>query len=179
MKKGITIFFSTALIILLSSCSIATWSDFDREVEKGNYDTYKMFLHDTNLEFGTNPINKIRIENAVKVELNELGLSRSDNPDLLVKFFVKLDRKEFIEKCNTTYEDYEGGGYCIDRVVTYEQGTLVLDMIDVKNNRIIWHGVAEGAPLDKMKDPDAKIKKIVRKLMDDFKVYRTDYLVMN
>ncbi len=163
--------------LFLSSCSFNTWSDFDHTVEKGKYDTYKMYVHDTELEFGTNPINKIRIENAVKSRLNSIGLTRSDNPDLLVKYFVKLDRKEFIEKCNDTYENYEGGGYCIDRVVHYEQGTLVLDMIDVADNRIIFHGVAEGAPLDKASDPDKRINKMVNKLVADFEKYRNEFLV--
>ncbi|MDG2448439.1 MAG: DUF4136 domain-containing protein [Saprospiraceae bacterium] len=165
------------LIAFLGSCSINTWSDFDHTVEKGEYNTYKMFQHDSDLEFGTNPINKIRIENAVKSGLKSIGLSPSDSPDLLVKYFVKLDRKEFIERCNDTYENYEGGGYCIDRVVHYEQGTLVLDMIDVADNRIIFHGVAEGAPLDKASDPDKKINRMVNKLVADFEKYRNEYLM--
>ena len=178
MNKRISIIISFAVLFFLSSCSINTWSDFDHTVEKGQYNTYKMFVHDTDLEFGTNPINKIRIENAVKKELKAMGLKRSDSPDLLVKYFVKLDVKEFIEKCNDTYENYEGGGYCIDRVVHYEQGTLVLDMIDVSDNRIIFHGVAEGAPLDKASDPDKKINMMVKKLLNDFEKYRNEYLVM-
>jgi len=176
MKKGFLFIISLGFI-LFNSCAISTWSDYDREVEKGNYDTFKMFLYDTDVEFGTNPINRIRIENAVKSDLINLGLERSDNPDLLVKFFVKLDHKEFIETCNNVYDDYEGGEYCIERVIYYEQGTLVIDIIDAKKDKIIWHGVAEGAPLDRMNNPDKKIKSLVRKLMLDFDAYRLKFLV--
>ena len=177
MIVRIYILFVFTSLLFLVSCSINTWSDFDHTVEKGEYDTYKMYVHDTELEFGTNPINKIRIENAVKLRLDYMGLTRSDDPDLLVKYFVKLDIKEFIEKCNDTYEDYEGGGYCIDRVVHYEQGTLVLDVIDVADNRIIFHGVAEGVPLDKASDPDKRINSMVEKLVADFEKYRNEYLI--
>lgn len=162
---------------LVQSCAVHTWSDYDTDVTKGDYSTYQMFVHDTDVHFGTNPINKIRIENALNQELRSIGLSLSDDPDLVVKFFVKLDQKQFIETCNNTYNRYEGGDYCIERIVYYDQGTLVVDIIDAKANKIIWHGVAEGAPLDKEKDPQQKINRIVSKLIKELSVYRENYLI--
>lgn len=171
--KVIVIF---SILLLSASCSDQIWSDYDTGVDRKEFETYMMYVHDTEYELGVNPINKIRIENAVKANLRDLGLKTSENPDLLVKYFVKLDQKEFIETCNNTYNEFSGGEYCIERVVTYEEGTLVIDIIDASEDKIVWHGVVQGAPIDRSRNPDKKIKTVIRKLMKEFKTYRKEYL---
>jgi hypothetical protein len=160
----------------MSSCSLRIWNDFDENPDRGTYESFQMYLYDTDLELGVNPINKIRIENAVKLNLKEIGMSISEDPDLQVKYFVKIDQKEFIETCNNVYNDFEGGEYCIERVITYDEGTLVIDIIQAANQKIIWHGVAEGTPLNRMKNPDKKIKQIVSELIKKFQTYKINYL---
>ena len=56
-------------------------------------------------------------------------------------------------------------GYCYDEecrtwVVDYEAGTLVLDLVDTRTNRVIWRGWAQDSVEDMLNDRDRMAKKI-------------------
>ena len=52
------------------------------------------------------------------------------------------------------------------RVNQYSEGTLMVDFIDVKTNRVIWRGRASGTL--ELKNVDKKINKSAEKLVKQF-----------
>jgi hypothetical protein len=51
---------------------------------------------------------------------------------------------------------------CAPEIVEYEAGTLVLDIVDARSNRLIWRGWATNSVEDMLNDPDRMAKTIER-----------------
>jgi hypothetical protein len=49
---------------------------------------------------------------------------------------------------------------CSPPVVSYEAGTLVLDIIDARTNRLIWRGWAQGSVKDMLDNQDVMARQI-------------------
>lgn len=113
------------------------------------------------------PISVIRLENSVNLVLQERGYVRSDNPDLVVQAFLKNKNMVSVTDCNP-YDRWEGGEQCVANYINYEEGTLVIDLIDAKTNQIFWHGAAVGNSFKYTREPDARILKLVTRLFDDY-----------
>ena len=168
-------------LLLLNSCSsISYWSDLPGDIDYSDYQSYMIDDQCSDYDPGVNPINQQRIKNALELELRAMGFIRSDDPDLNVKFFIKNETKYFYENCANEYDDITGGNQCIERVYSYEEGTLIVDFIDLRNNLAVWHGGARGESWDTVKNPDATIKQMVKQLLKEFKSLRqADSYAMN
>ena len=159
------------IVTLLFSCqsNLRHWVDYEASSEFNGYGSYSIDEQCSDYNPGVNPINQQRIKNAIEVELRSIGYAKSDDPDLMVKFFVKNETKFFYDQCLPDYDRFQGGKVCIDRVYEYEVGTLVIDLIDVRRNTAVWHGGGEGGSWEKMKNPDAKINTMVKTILSEYK----------
>ena len=72
-------------------------------------------------------LNMQRIKNAVDISMRDIGYARSDDPDVLIKYFVKNKTKKYIEECADHYDRWTGGETCRERVLTYEEGSIIID----------------------------------------------------
>ena len=78
------------------------------------------------------------------------GYQRSDNPDLLINFFVNTEQRMAVRQVPSpgTFHGYRRnrystwGGYRTE-VRQYTQGTLVIDLVDAAQNILAWEGVAQ------------------------------------
>lgn len=85
------------------------------------------------------------LEGAVEKELAVKGFERSgtqESADLLIHYHANISRRIDVNQLDRDY------GYCYDEtcgalVFEYEAGTLVLDIVDAKTNRLIWRGWAQ------------------------------------
>ena len=158
-------------VSLLAACqSLSHWSDFESEVNFGAYKTYSINDQCSDYNPEVNLLNQQRIKNAIEMELRGIGYKRSDDPDLLVKFLVKNETEYLHEHCLNEYDGYRGGSVCIDRVTGYKVGTLVIDLIDVRQNMVVWQGGGQGDSWLHI-DPK-KIKKMVSIIMADYSKLR-------
>jgi hypothetical protein len=80
----------------------------------------------------------------VEKQLATRGLERAtaDQADLLIHYHANIDRRIDVNRTERQY------GYCQDAgcqswVVEYQAGTLVLDIVDARTNRLIWRGWAQ------------------------------------
>ena len=155
--------------LMSTSCSKVTyWSDHTAEIDFGDYQTYMIDEQCSDYNPGINPIHQQRIKNAIEIAFRDMGYIRSKDADINVKFFVKNETKYFYDNCIPEYENIEGGGQCIDKVYTYEEGTLVIDLIDIRKNKAIWHGGARGESWDNLDNADQKISEMVRVIMKEY-----------
>ena len=112
-----------------------------------------------------------RLRRYISADLGEKGLRReSDDPDVLVAIHAGVD-----ERINLTSYGYNwdpGGNYWVGanywrtggyETYRYEEGTLIIDMIDTETMDMIWRGAATGL-LAERRD-EAEIERIVAKFV--------------
>ena len=138
------IFLLGIVALMISSCASynRVFSDYEPDVDFSAFETYQVIEHNNRLAVGGNPINSQRLTRAIEREMDDLGYKQSENPDLVVSCYVKVRE---LEGPQFYYDFYWGwGGIRYVDVQHYQQGTLVLDLIDDKNNRVVWHGKTVG-----------------------------------
>jgi hypothetical protein len=96
---------------------------------------------------GIDQLSADKISDAIKTQLNSKGYKDSEPAD----FGVAL---HFGQQTVTDVQSYGygwwGGGVDVSQ---YQEGTLVIDFIDMKTNKLAWRGTAEGAMSD---NPDVQ-----------------------
>jgi len=165
-----------SFVFLYSCSSITVKSDYDPNVDFSSYKTYHWADYENmnDDDLAKNPLLRQRIIAAVDEDLKKkrFKLSASDEVD-----FVIVVHGLARETTNVT--DWAGGyrydpwwgpnGGSVD-VSYYDQGTLVIDMVDAKVNELIWRGLGTCVLRDNC-DPENLQKaanKYVAKVLDDF-----------
>jgi uncharacterized protein DUF4136 len=155
-------------VLSLAGCSgITTSVDYDRAVDFSRFKTYAW----KDVHPVQNAIVENRIKSAADRALAAKGLRKVDSdPDLWVVEHVSLTK----EKQLTTYDSgwgygYRGGwggGMTTATVSEIPIGELIIDMVDAKENQMIWRGTASKAidqnatPQEREKTTDAAIQKL-------------------
>jgi Domain of unknown function (DUF4136) len=96
-----------------------------------------------------------QLKTSAKREMERLGYTYAENnPDLLVNFNAKLADKLRVDTVPTSgvgygYYGYRAGFYGAWPAYTtdvdqYVEGTLNIDVVDVKRQQMVWEGVAVG-----------------------------------
>jgi len=159
------------LIFLLTSCNvIRVSSDYNNKINFSDYKTYafsKNGIDDAEI----NDIDKKRILNAIDVELSSKGLIKSAiDPDIMINFFTKSNKK-------INYYpgyDYYSTGLAISPwynnyyYQNYTEGVLFIDIVDYKNNELIWQGIGKGYIPSKRDKKEEQIKLFVNKILLPF-----------
>lgn len=144
MKISITILLPL-LFLLACSEQLRVRSDYDKDVNLKLYKTYA-WLPVKEIESKTNPLvyNELtdkRIKRAVDTQLKAKSiLYTTDSPDLRVHYHIVIDNKSMVRP---SIYGYNYSQYWIRNqmdVYQYREGTLIIDLMDAKNNNLIWRG---------------------------------------
>ncbi|HVV17278.1 MAG TPA: DUF4136 domain-containing protein [Polyangia bacterium] len=144
-----------ALAVATSACAtlkIAT--DFDHAANFSQYRTFKL-VGGTLLVNGVpdkgNTLVKRRIEDALRAALIAKGLTETlGRPDLLVGYHAGARSRTEIETMPTYgpnlgpywYGGWWGPGFQDWWTRTYEEGTLVIDLVDASRHALVWRAYA-------------------------------------
>jgi hypothetical protein len=119
----------------------------ERAADFSHYRTYAfgpaeaMSTGDPRLD--SNPFFFGRVQAAVDRQLAATGYEKTTaTPDLLVHFHASMT-----QEINTSEIDQKYG-YCASsecRPFVYDAGTLLLDFVDARTNKLVWRGWAEGS----------------------------------
>ena len=117
------------------------------------------------------PFFKDQVQGAVEKQLaaRGLALTASGRPDLLIHYHAHVTRRIDVNRVDQTY-GYCAGGECPE-TMEYEAGTLVLDVIDARTNRLIWRGWSQRTVDDVLNDRDRMarvINEAVKKMLQQF-----------
>jgi len=181
LSNARNLFGSLILLVLLASltgCSSLTVNyDYDQNVEWGKYKSYAWMEKPDSPTNPTQPMpdTKLwdqRFANSVKYEMEERGISESDNPDLLVIYHFGSTEKIQVTDWGYRYSDYYWGygGRQID-VYQFTEGSLVIDLIDAETKNLVWRGTGTGVVEQKQRTPEewqARIDNIIQKIMESF-----------
>lgn len=136
------------LILFAAGCSsFSVDTDYDAGADFSKYRTWSWFSGPKPYEPGLDGLTEQRIRAAVEAQLPGRGLGKAESGDLLVTFHVSVNRR--IEVTPTTVGfGYGWGpahvGYSTNDVRTYDEGTLILDLVDAKTRHLVWRGTARG-----------------------------------
>ena len=157
------------VLLALTGCSsIRATADYDRTASFGSLHTYawrtapQQGPGDPRLD---NSLLDARVKHAVDRELEAKGyrkVSPEERADFLVGYHVVLQRKVDVQTVGTWY-GYRGAGLRIPetRTYQYEQGTLLLDVVDPTTTNLIWRGTATAVV-----DPDVSTEKRERRIAE-------------
>ena len=134
--------------IAFAGCAAMTVSShIERNANFADYVTYDWGPPD-NLPAGdprldNNPFFRDYVQGAIEKKLAAKGYERvvTGEPDLLVHYHASVNQKLDVYEADSRY------GYCYGdceaRVQEYEQGTLVVDIVDRQTSRVVWRGWAQ------------------------------------
>ena len=166
------------LIVLLAVAAMAgcatltVSSHIERTANFSDYVTYDWGPPD-NLPVGdprldNNPFFRDHLQGAIEKQLAMKGYERalSGDPDLLVHYHASVSQKVDVYETDRQY------GYCYadcqPQVVDYEQGTLVVDIVDAKTSKVVWRGWAQdvmNGVIDNQDRLDQQVDEGVTKMM--------------
>jgi hypothetical protein len=166
MKKW-SLIFMVALIGLAINCSsITTQFDYERGEDFSRFKTFSFLPVPP--ELARNQLLVNRIGDAIVKQLATKGMSESDsNPDLLIAVHTQVKDKVNVTSYGYGYAPaysfgYWGGiGMGGTDVRQYEEGTLIIDMVDAQQKEMVWRGMASKAL------PSAPTPEKVDKIIDD------------
>lgn len=181
----------TITLFLFSSCStVSVISDYDKTVDFSQYESFEFYGWAKESDKTIKDYDKRRLESAFAQEFINRGLQFKalGGGDLVVTLFVVVDQKTRTT-ANTTYMGsnyggYYGGfygygpgwgwgvGYTNTTFDTYEygEGTLVCDVYDKKEKKLIWEGLAKGTVHQSSVERNKSIPKTVAEIMATFPV---------
>lgn len=179
MKK--IIFFLVTIVFTNSQAQIN--SDYDKSIDFSKYKTISFAGWEKNSGRLLNEFDKERLSNALKYEFESRGIETVDNNgDAQITLYLVIRDKTDIT-AYTTYNTglgyygrwgYARGGYGTTNVSSYDylEGTLVIDMYDNDNKKLVWQGEITDVIQKKASKREKTIPKNMKKLMKKFPVKR-------
>jgi hypothetical protein len=172
--KGRRFIRAAALLLpLVVGCAfVQTSADYDRGVDFSKYHTFAIRggkLTRAGVGPGANTMVRDRIATAITDELSARGLRpAADSPDLEIRFVGATRNTQALEGSLTPlYGPYYAGPVGTDVWVRdYQQGRLVIDMVDGSNNKLVWRSVATAEDQDFTRENF--IRKAVRRSLAQF-----------
>ena len=157
-----------ALLLLLAGCSsIATSFDFDPDADFAKLKSYAWRGQSKNDAFS--PLVYERIVSAGDRELAAKGYRKvAGNPDFHVAAHGRTDRR--VQVTDFGYDPWYRGGVSGVDVYEYDEGTLIVDIVDVAQKKLVWRGTARKTL---SQNPDAEettktVDDVMAKLFADF-----------
>ena len=181
MKKLNYFLVLIAVSFIISSCepSLKVTHDYDKAANFSQYKTFRMVQLDQQHQT-ISQLNQQRIINAVINEMKKKGFTESaDNPDLHVNAIIILQDKKSVT-ANTNYYGYGGyyrpyawgGGmsssYTTYDVQNYKDGSLIIDVVDARTQKLLWEGIGNKEIDKPASDPEKAIAEAVAAIMASF-----------
>jgi hypothetical protein len=177
MTKRIAIL---ALFLFVAAPSFAQkiYIDYDKEADFDSYKTYSWAKTEETSVKDESPLMHSRMVNAIEYYLNKGGgVEVEENPDLYVTYHT--NSKEEVQLSTSYYgygygggwyrDPYWGGGYGMGgsstTAYTYTRGTLIIDIWDAKEKKMVWRGAAEAIVKEKPEKQAAQIDKALAKMV--------------
>jgi hypothetical protein len=173
MKKLFKIVTVVLVTLVITSCSsVRVASDFDKNADFNSYNSFAFYKAGID-KAEISDLDKRRILRAIESELLKKGMTKSENPDLLVSIFTKS--RERINIHNNGYGPYGyGWGWSpyywnsYAHVSHSTEGSLYIDLIDANKNELIWQGMGTGYLPKRMELKEERIKEFVMKIMEKY-----------
>lgn len=172
----------TVMVCTIVACSpsLKVTTDHDKNANFQQYKTFDLYKVE-NEKQSVSVLNLERIKNAVRSEIAKKGFQEvTQSPDLLVNIITILKNKRSVTS-NTDYYGYGGfyrpyywgGGLGVSSYTTYDvqnykDGSIIIDIIDAKTNKLVWEGIGNREIDKPMDNADVEIPKDVASILAKF-----------
>lgn len=169
-----------AVVPLVAACSsIEVHTDYDHAADFSRYKTYYWAKTPTT----RNPLMQDRIVAEIDGVMFGRGWKKvaEGEADAAIASHVTTREQERID---TMYNNmgpgwygpagglggmgWAGAGMSTSTVTFFTVGTLIVDILDAKNHKAIWHGTAEGTVDDDAQHAQKKVNEAVQKMFEGF-----------
>jgi hypothetical protein len=145
-RLGQTAVAAISALMLTSCASMHVNSSLERGIDLTQYHTYN-WASDDRLSTGdprldNNSFFLERLQADVERQLTTRGFEKitTGTPELLLHYHASTNQRVDANGADRKY------GYCDDcNPSVYDAGTLMLDFVDARTNRLVWRGWAEGS----------------------------------
>lgn len=143
MPRIVAMTLIVAAIALVAGCSpsIRVQTDWDEGADFSRLKSFDI------LDNGSisDPLISRRIANAVQVHLEERGFVKdAADPDFRVAFYTNVQDRIDVTTWGYTTSPRHWHGSSNVTVTQYQVGTLFIDIIDARQNELIWRGWGSG-----------------------------------
>lgn len=171
-------------IFLIAGCASKpnTHSNADSTVDFSQYKTFGYLPTLSTDKANYQSLESSFLKVAVAQELDKRGMTYSEDPDVLVNFYIHTQEKIKSRTVPTAggyygYRDpfYDpwmgyGGGY-ETRIDQYTEGTLNIDIVDADTKKLVWEGAIGGRITDKdVQNLEATIDNAVQAVMAQYPI---------
>lgn len=174
--------FAAFTIVFFSFCTPAlqVHTDYDKSANFSVYKTFAMYQLDEKSKT-VSELNANRIISAIKAEMVKRGYKEeTSNPDLMVNAVIVLKDMKYVTANTQYYNQYYGyggiyrpygwggtmgSGYTTYDVQNYTDGSLIIDVVDSKTQKLIWESTGNRDIDGPLENPDTQIPAAVSKIM--------------
>ena len=160
-------------LILISSCaSVDVSTDYAENVDFSDYNTFAFYKPGVD-KAEISDLDKRRILRAIENELTQKGMTKSDNPDVLISIITDAEKNVNVYQNNWGYgwgfgwNPYFFGGVG-NNVSTSIDGVLFIDFIDEESRELVWQGMGKAYLSQEREAKIEKIKLIVQKILEKY-----------
>jgi hypothetical protein len=150
------------LIAVVTGCStISVNQDYDPDFDFSGWHSFTFAPYETKM--GIDEITYGEMKSAISKNLTAKGMTASDtNPDFVVSIASAKQRQTEITQT--------GPGWWGTDVYQYEEGTLLVDFFEAKDQKLVWRGTAKGELSDNpsQEEKQANINSVVSQLLAKF-----------
>lgn len=192
--KSLTFVLAIFAAFILSSCSSTKFTvDKDDAIDFTKYKSYQFYGWAEESNKILSPFDQERIEQAFGAELDKRGLSfEKETGDLIVTLYIVTEQKTKTTATTTGmgmgmgmggygYGGYYGYGpsygwggmstaHTTYNEYDYVVGTLIIDIYDAKEKKLVWESVAKGTINEKTKGRERRIQSTAGKMMIKYPV---------
>jgi hypothetical protein len=189
--------FLIPMLLWLAGCaSVQTYSDLDKSSDFSRFHTYAWIQRSDSVQsiFYSNQLVEKNIRYYTEEQLRLRGYVKdTTNPDLLLEYHTMVEKKHqtvsdpVYSTPSYAYNPFYGPfgysstypysyyntpyliGYNV-KEIDYNEGTLVIDVIDRKKNQLIWRGWSVGSVSDQQ-DLEKELPKDIRKIFKKYPVH--------
>ena len=160
-------------LMVLGGCSgITVSSDYNESTDFSGIKSWAWMLNspEGNFDLGVvNPLVRGRIQDAIAAELAAKGYMEiiSGDADMHVTYHARTQEKIQVQPMGGPMIMRPGWGRGYPEVYQYEEGTLIIDLIEGTKEHLIWRGIGKGvvdwrgSPQERTKLIDEAVQKIL------------------
>ena len=180
MKKTFYSLIALTIIFTVFSCGKAAIGEIYKD-DNVNFSNYKSFNfaemsidNQTKLEPRQTSIESLYT--AIRNEMKRRGYAETSGGDLVINLGIVMDIGETVRETTIreapTYIGQRNYYWESEEIVvsTYDRGTAIVDIVDSKDNKLIWQGSATRMIVDDMDKMQERISNGIRDLFKKFPV---------
>ena len=165
----IRIFLLSVIGLLFTGCATKAVIDYDKEADFSKYRTFAWKDSGDDLS-DSSPLMHERVIAGIKTRLIAGGYSIvEENPDAFITYYT-AERQETTVVTDTMgygigsswHWGYGGVGATTSHAVTYDVGTLIVDIWDASDNKLVWRASAS----DTIYEKPEKNEKLLNQMLD-------------